>query len=285
MEKLLLFLLLLIIASCSKPDLRGHWHVEPIDGEALLGGVDYFTIDIENDTFGLFNKYVFSSEGWGGYIDRQNQEFRFGGECLVINFRYKFEGEKLILNQTEYDKEYEKKFIGFKCDGICCDKQKEYFALSDLEINLPLAKDTSLLVNRPNQFSLVTPLWFGKPKEYYQDIYGQDHVFTIRSLGALLLNKEEDIELAEEKFAIKVPENQRPRISRTIYADQNTPLKIIIPVLEKYQSLNKKRIYIAFREASTYPKLNLWYKRVDFNQIQKMKQHQELTWSEWLELD
>ena len=284
MKKLFLAIILLATLSCaSKQPSLGHWHIHPIDDNKQQNTQEYFTIDVLNDTLAILNKDVYlHTGGLEGFFDQKKQLFGFPGECFSNHFRYKVDGERLLLNQEAYDEKNDVKYIGVLCGENCCDKQEEYFIESNLTIDLPLAIDTSGLIKMPPHIAqFQTKLLFGHLKEQHPQ--NNDHAAFQFELDGQLVEMAE-IAQREEWIVLTFPEAYRHRVIHVIYSDHKMPLAKLTPVLQKYQELGKTRMYLALREVVKSAPLQLWYQKVDLSQLDQLDDHQDLTLGDWLEL-
>ena len=92
-------LLVLLFLIPDKLDLRGHWHVYPLKG-AKLEDVAYTTMEINNDETASFGLSDYDYMGrFNGEIDTWKKTIKFGGECRILDFDYKFKEHYLLLSQ------------------------------------------------------------------------------------------------------------------------------------------------------------------------------------------
>ena len=280
MKALFLATIFLVGLGCSskQPSLKGHWHVSPIETTEISGLAQSFTVDVLNDTLAILNKDVRASN-WAGYLDQKEQVFHFSEECFSGRLRYTFEAGNLMLHREAYDGSNTERFIGIFCSRACCDKQKEYFMESHLAIDLPVALDTSGLINiSPRSDSLHIPLFFGRSKQVLQDNPETNYQFELDGQ----LTSIEGIERYEELTLLSFPAAYRKRLIHVVYGDANTPLEQIFLVLKKYQELEKdKRIYVALRAGGTST-FQLRYRKLAFAELELVETNQELTLADWL---
>jgi len=209
--KIFLLLVVLFTVACTKPNLNGHWHITSIKEDKIMGSP----------------------------IDLKKWEMLFGGECFVLNFKFTMQKEALFLRQIEYTQPGEKQFIAKRCAKNCCNQQQDYFSSTMLEMDLPQKKDSIGLWKAGNSpTSLIYPLFFGLAK----NTNDQSIRFTtgLKDFEVSI----DSIAVYEKKFLVKIPEQQWKRVKRVIYADKNTPLKNIIPVLKKYQALGVHKMVV-----------------------------------------
>jgi hypothetical protein len=258
MKQLPVILLIISLVSCCKKDaeLNGHWHFTRINRDAISAGLDHLAIDIINDTFAVLDKTRYG--GMGGYLNRKEKTIRFGGECLVLNFRHQLENDHLILNQEEFDQEGERIFIGIKCDSICCDEQEEFFGYSPVQIDLPTFKDTAnLYAGRHWPMGYIISIEIGKVKKQYSNFNGEEYKLVLSQKIASI----QEMDLWEKVHLIKLPESKRHLSKTVIYADKSTPIEFILPILYKLKEMGKKEVYFAGKESSR--KFKIWYKAVN----------------------
>jgi len=202
--KIFLLLVVLFTIACTKPNLNGHWHITSIKEDKIMGS-DYLTLDVYD----------------------------------VLNFKFTMQKEALFLRQIEYTQPGEKQFIAKRCAKNCCNQQQDYFSSTMLEMDLPQKKDSIGLWKAGNSpTSLIYPLFFGLAK----NTNDQSIRFTtgLKDFEVSI----DSIAVYEKKFLVKIPEQQWKRVKRVIYADKNTPLKNIIPVLKKYQALGVHKMVV-----------------------------------------
>ncbi|WP_367389182.1 hypothetical protein [Lewinella sp. LCG006] len=232
-------------SSCQEnsEDLNGHWHIHKVGLEPSSFGA-YSTIDIEEDSLAVFDKDVFTDYGFGGVVDPKKQLMLFGGECLVLNFRYKLLDDVLVLNQMEYDEKNDITFVGKRCDHNCCDLQEEFFKNTIMRIDLAYHQDIDNLVTYDSMPSyLRRGVYVGKVKKAYYPCYNNDYIV---SLGGQTVGYE-DLELWREKQLIKLPENKRSLIRVVIYADKNSPKDQLIDLINQLLGTNNEPIYLALQ--------------------------------------
>ncbi len=97
-----------------------------------------------------------------------------------------------------------------------------------------------------------------------------------------LLKEEYNFDLAEEKHTIKVPENRRDRIYRTIYADQGTPLSAFYPLIEYYRKNHQEEVYLATRNANTFSEIKIFLQKLPIYDPAFTKDNSQ-TLNNWLE--
>lgn len=273
--KIFLLLVVLFTVACTKPNLNGHWHITSIKEDKIMGS-DYLTLDVYDDTLGIINDQVFLNRGLAGPIDLKKWEMLFGGECFVLNFKFTMQKEALFLRQIEYTQPGEKQFIAKRCAKNCCNQQQDYFSSTMLEMDLPQKKDSIGLWKAGNSpTSLIYPLFFGLAK----NTNDQSIRFTtgLKDFEVSI----DSIAVYEKKFLVKIPEQQWKRVKRVIYADKNTPLKNIIPVLKKYQALGVHKMVVALKAMDNNQKLTIWYQLINPLTILEAN-NSSITWGDFL---
>ncbi len=220
-------LLVLLFLIPDKLDLRGHWHVYPLKG-AKLEDVAYTTMEINNDETASFGLSDYDYMGrFNGEIDTWKKTIKFGGECRILDFDYKFKEHYLLLTQQEYGGE----FKAVRCESDCCDQQKDFFSYQKhVEIDLPVAIDTIGLIKNKFLSILEKRLLYGITKRKY-------HINCFGSPQALVLDEKVsnilDIPIWNEKIKIKSPKAHHPLFKVVIYADKEVSLSKIKEGLKK----------------------------------------------------
>lgn len=275
--ELLLIFGVTILFSCANHDnqnnLEGHWHVVDNDKshEAFL---EFPTFDILNDTLAVLGKGMYGYQGINGYLDKVNQKLYFGGECFMSNFKYKIIDSKIHLAHLN-DTLDNYKYFATKCDEYCCDKQSEFFYSSNIEIDLPIKNDSF-------RNFVILDLWLqnkvliGPPLASLKNEYGTSSKLVIGDK----YSKIEDLNLWEEIVKVKIPVQKRDSILRVIYADKETPLDEINPILEYWEeNFEHRKTYLAFREYKTNKSLNLWYLEIN---SKTTREQIDKTLSQWI---
>jgi hypothetical protein len=246
MIKILLLTFLIYMVSCRGPELEGHWHLTRIgQGESSLIE-SYPTIDFEDDTTVCLGKYIGSYGRIYGYHDKLKKRMRFGGECLVVDFRYETRGRDLILYHERYDEEHDEKFLAQKYNWSDCDKQAEFFYGQNVTIDLPVIFEgqefTKLTHGEPGM-----GIYLGIPFDKLQNTYGKEHKMV---LGGKF-SEVKDLDLWEEIIKLKWfnPEGLRPK--RILYADKNTPFEKIEAVIDFYYDQGVEEVFLALRNEET----------------------------------
>ena len=95
--------------------------------------------------------------------------------------------------------------------------------------------------------SLVNQIYIGKPKEQYRDIYGTSPRIQLNDK----ISDEDDIPIFLEKHKIKVPENQRAKITSSLRVDGEVTMGIVQDVKTALRKANQLKV-----NYSTRPKAN-----------------------------
>ena len=262
---IILLLFVLLNLACNTPDLNGHWHITSIkEGEKIMGS-DYLTLDIYDDTLGTINKQVFLSWSHFGRIDFWKQEMLFGGECFVLEFKFTLQEEDLLLRQIAYTEPGEKQYIAKRCEANCCSQQEDYFSSTMLEIDLPQKLDSINAWEAGNTSrSLIYPLFFGLAKSS-KKTKNRPIQFTIGRKDVEV--HIDSIAMYEEEFLMYVPEENWKRLKRILYADKNTPLNKIIPVVKKYKALGIHKMLVALQAKDSKGNFTVWYQPIALSTI------------------
>jgi len=259
----------------NRVDLRGHWHVYP-QYDARLGDIDYAVMEIADDRTGIFGESNFT-RAFNGQIDTRKRTIEFGGECAVLNFNYNFKGKNLQLIQQYYGNE----FLAIRCDMNCCDKQKDFFSYQKkVDIDLPIAIDTSNFLLKNFSLSLEHPLLCGFPKRRYQtQCFGPRTSLVLSNLMAF----EEDIPISIERQKIKTNEENHHLIKVIIYADKETRKSRLKKAMEMYKELGYKKVFFALRSESVHEDFKIWLKPFDLSNLETLSKSNDFsTVGEWL---
>jgi biopolymer transport protein ExbD len=95
--------------------------------------------------------------------------------------------------------------------------------------------------------SLVNQIYIGKPKDQFRDIYGTSPRIQLNDK----ISDEDDIPIFLEKHKIKVPENQRAKITSSLRVDGEVTMGIVQDVKTALRKANQLKI-----NYSTRPKAN-----------------------------
>ena len=95
--------------------------------------------------------------------------------------------------------------------------------------------------------SLVNQIYIGKPKDQFKDIYGTSPRIQLNDK----ISDEDDIPIFLEKHKIKVPENQRSKITSSLRVDGEVTMGIVQDVKTALRKANQLKI-----NYSTRPRAN-----------------------------
>ena len=95
--------------------------------------------------------------------------------------------------------------------------------------------------------SLVNQIYIGKPKDQFREIYGTSPRIQLNDK----ISDEDDIPIFLEKHKIKVPENQRSKITSSLRVDGEVTMGIVQDVKTALRKANQLKI-----NYSTRPKAN-----------------------------
>lgn len=241
------FLLVVLLCSCQQNELKeleGHWHVTALFSDDYSDMI-YHTIDIFNDTTCYYDNGYWGIDGFGGWIDLEEDKMYFGAECWNLSLQYFNRGDYLLLNEINVEDKDSRKFIAKKYDSTLCDKQLEFFNSAVYDIDLPISGLDELLISDV-ELSLLQIITFGQERNSPSGFFGM-----------FLGNKKsgvEDIALWREKFFIKIPESWWDKVRVTIISSKDVPMDLIIPTLKWYKEMGEEKIYFALRndDAETF---------------------------------
>ncbi len=94
--------------------------------------------------------------------------------------------------------------------------------------------------------SLVNQIYIGKPKEQYRDIYGTSPRIQLNDK----ISDEDDIPIFLEKHKIKVPENQRGKITSSLRVDGEVTMGIVQDVKTALRKANQLKINYSTRPSA-----------------------------------
>lgn len=94
--------------------------------------------------------------------------------------------------------------------------------------------------------SLVNQIYIGKPKEEYREIYGSAARIQLNDK----ISDEDDIPIFLEKHKIKVPENQRTKITTSLRVDGEVTMGIVQDVKTALRKANQLKVNYSTRPSS-----------------------------------
>ena len=98
--------------------------------------------------------------------------------------------------------------------------------LRDGERKVQVVVPQATELQKLEQKSLVNHIWIGRPTKKFQELYGTKPRIQLGDKFAT----ERDIPLFLEQHKIKIPENQRPRITSSLKVDGNVTMGIVSDV-------------------------------------------------------
>lgn len=238
-------------------ELKGHWHLSRIDPKERSLIDELPTIDFENDSIAILGKHQ-RHGGIGGYHDSKNKTIRFGGECFTANFSYTIEDGKLNLTQTNYQNELDF-FSAKKCNKNCCNKQEDFFYGLNIQIDLPTTNEMDCNISQYR--SLENELYIGLPNQNLRADYGSVYKLVLNNKFSTI----ENLALWEKKHIVKIPQIKRDAIIKVIYADKETPMKEIVPILKYFKEKEEKNLFYAMRKKEMPNGLKICLKKADLN--------------------
>ena len=247
MMKYQICILLALTYSCGNLDkIDGHWHIYDSKGIRHY----YNTIDI-NDTIAILYKSKYKGN-WEFIIDRQKEKMIVPISEIYGEYDYQLKNDSLIFIMDEY----RERLIGLKPKEESCNYEMDFFGPDKIRIQLPVLENRLPEINNKNFLFeiLVGPL---KRLKDSVDLIG------IQIAGSNII-KLDDLELANLKHEIKVPERHRELIPVLIYADRDLPLIDVAEILEKQQEINSRKTYLVCRlDTDLRQELTLMYYPID----------------------
>lgn len=116
---------------------------------------------------------------------------------------------------------------------------------SDKMVDVVVPEATEL--TKLEKKSLVNQIYIGKPMEQYRDIYGSAPRIQLNDK----ISDEDDIPIFLEKHKIKVPENQRSKITSSLRVDGEVTMGIVQDVKTALRKANQLKV-----NYSTRPRAN-----------------------------
>lgn len=155
-----------------------------------------------------------------------------------------------------------RRFIAERVDSILCDRQQAFFNSPYYTVDLPVRNiaDTTLLEN--TERSLNSRIFTGKSVWK-----GADFGKHILYLGSKKYERQ-DLDLWDEKYKIKVPENRWKKIKYVVYGDKDTPVELLKPLFLWCKEKKIEQLYFAVREEATKHSFKIWLKPVSVAEIE-----------------
>ncbi len=231
MQKSLLFFIgfYILLISCGKsvPDLNGHWHIYPENGDG-----SYNTLDIIQDSVCQWDLHSFWFDG-GGRVDFPNRHihvFNYNGSGTYVFSGMK--GDEMKLRGLHNEFYYRAK----KCRQECCSRLEDY--MKDLIVDIQLPKNVNPKLKRKMSKKNSAYLFYGTPDENHNQAYGNDVRFclnnqfsTVYTLPHFHFNRRTELK------------GERPNYK--IIADRKTSLRQISNVVRELNKIGIREIYIA----------------------------------------
>ncbi len=236
--------------ACRNDDLSGHWHLEKqyilFQEDSLnskseaLGYEQAAILDIENDT-GFWNKNKYDFGGIPLYVNKFEKRIEISNaECFQKNFSYTLKSDTLILYDLDYK---EAIFKGVRCQESCCNKQFDEFLSIELNIDLPIDKDTTW----SNEYNIYRPyeqrVFIGQPKLDYSGcstsprLYVNNRYVSLNAIPFVIAQNE-----------VRIPFSSRDQIQYCLYSDKNVELAYIVDVVQKFKKHGIPNFKLALRE-------------------------------------
>jgi len=108
-----------------------------------------------------------------------------------------------------------------------------------VDVIVPTASELTKLEKK----SLVNQIYIGKPKEQFRDIYGSAPRIQLNDK----ISDEDDIPIFLEKHKIKVPENQRTKITTSLRVDGEVTMGIVQDVKTALRKANQLKVNYSAR--------------------------------------
>ena len=108
-----------------------------------------------------------------------------------------------------------------------------------VDVIVPTATELTKLEKK----SLVNQIYIGKPKDQYRDIYGSAARIQLNDK----ISDEDDIPIFLEKHKIKVPENQRTKITTSLRVDGEVTMGIVQDVKTALRKANQLKVNYSTR--------------------------------------
>lgn len=250
----------------SKTPETDHWHLTRNDNKEK-GILDlYNTLDFVSDSIAILGKNIMESEGFIGIYN--NNKIQFNDPDLKASFKYtSLSNDELKITNVDHGE-----FIASKCDAKCCDHQLHYFYPNKVYLDLPIISQDEKYDERIER-SLEFSIYIGMSKDDIQKNLEANYKIAVFDE----FRNFNELNLIEEEFRLKVPDIKTRRIYRVIYADKNTPIKLLEELINHLKIGNKKKIFLALRNEDSTNKINIYLKS-----IHQFKINDELVLEEWL---
>ncbi len=260
---LLILPLLSYFFSCHKPieKMNGHWYLKKSKVE--FGDPEYSTLDIENSGIAIFDKDNWAGSGIFCLVNPEDNALDLVQECLVGSYSFEILGDSMSLSKVD-SKVYYK---GFRCSKGCCDRQKDFFCSSNLEIDLPIANDTAKLIRFENESrEFQSRILIGWPINK-KGCFPMPIMINLDGSFANI----QDLDLWVETLKLTIVPNKRQRINTLLFVNRETDINQLNDLLEKLKTFKVIVPYVAFREKNFDNQLAIWLRRIDFKKTETEK--------------
>ena len=252
------------------PRPGGHWHL--FDKEGL------FRDSLDNFCVLDFNKNQIHLEDWiMGNTSRLQKKLFVGGECYYEVFDYHFSEDSLILTSLYETKEdtFVKRIYALPAHN--CTKEQHFFRHSNVDLKLSEIQDT-IEFDRIKNMSLLEGIEIGKDKR--NDFSKNMKAFYFQG------SKEvtgDDIPLFLEKLKIIAPAANHDKIQLAFYADKETKIKHLKPILQKLAEIpDRPKVVLVFQYNPQPDDFELFGKEVVFEGVDWSVVEEELLFSEYV---
>ncbi len=229
--------------SCNEQEsLDGHWHyyhhleVDNQMGKYLPKKENHYrTFDIEEETLKTLNLLGLDFEETIWEVDKNEKRiYPHSHELSIIN--YSLSGDTLFWRGKNEN------FEGFalKVDKNKCNFQKDFFADSKMDIELPIIEEDSLVETQNIRDYLCLEILIGRKKGYESKL-GKESTYFIQAVNHL--GKIEDLPKFIENEKSKMDETWTDSLEVLLLIDKKTSQKIIEKIRNQLVVSNIKKAY------------------------------------------
>ncbi len=257
--------------------LTGHWHVfhreDTIDC--------YEIIDFEGSTTFYEGAYkdIYRDRYNKGYADFPNQKLYFSPVSgrLTETYKYEFQGDTILLKCLEpYDYVIEYEYYAVKVDKKQCSWYKDAFCCLGLSAELPIVIEDKGLNDLP-VLGLQITLQIGYPK------FGKSDSISVREMYSYEDINAEDIPLIIEKSYIVTNILRRGEIQLAFYADKETKVKHLKPILQKLAEItDRPKVVLVFQYNPQLGDFELFGKEVIFEGVDWQEVEDEMFFADYV---
>ncbi len=276
---LITFLVLFLASffSCSTQEVKpieieqllGHWHLIDTERSTEYGLNQYYTVDFLEDSTINFSSGL--REDIPAYFIKSKNQIRvigdFGGP-----FEYSIDGDLLTIT-SETDNGYHGNYIAQRCEGNCCDRQKEYFDILKIGIDLPVLSQDNCIAQGSRSLEIDFFVGFNQNQPKGLNTY---------HLGLVIDESfsEENLELFINNSLQSINKSYHKKAYALIHADKKVKIKKISPIVNQSKKLGIGA-YLALRGEDYSKGLKVCMKEIDFEKWNDSL-NQDLTVEEWL---